>query len=141
MLVILFLGTSGIYLEGYLINHKSPDLNSADENLSNVLGSGPVTRKPVGVSLNISSPDDNILIFSPDLLVQGKTNPEAVILVTTDNNDQTINVGPDGSFSTTLKLKEGVNNLLISAFDSLGNSQVEKRTIYYSTDQLWLTQL
>ena len=42
-----------------------------------------------------------------------------------------VNVGPDGTFTFALALKEGVNLVTIEAIDTAGNSEYGKRLITY----------
>ena len=98
--------------------------------------SGPVTSEKENLTLNLSSPDDNSLVFASSLLVQGETSPQALVIVNWNDNTETVTAGNDGNFSDTIKLDSGVNDLVVAAFDKDGNSQQEKRTIFYSTEKL-----
>lgn len=104
--------------------------------ISPFIASGPVTSSPVSLILNLSSPDDNLLIFDADLLVQGKTSKGAGVIISSNEEDQIIEPGNQGNFSATLKLQQGVNNLLVSTFDNLGNIKSEQRIVYYSKEKL-----
>ncbi len=46
-------------------------------------------------------------------------------------NGQKVAVGPDGTFSFPLPLKEGVNLVTIEAVDPAGNAEYGKRFITY----------
>ncbi len=100
------------------------------------LNGTPVTTAPVSFVLNVSSPDDNSLVYDPNVLLQGKTSPGATILVSMNTADQVITVSDKGDFSSTLKLDNGVNTVIIAAFDDAGNSKTEYRTLYYSKEKL-----
>ncbi len=78
-------------------------------------------------SLAILSPPEMFVSPRPDVEVNGKTDREARVKV----NGQKVGVNPDGSFATTLKLKEGVNLVTIEAVDPAGNSEYGKRLITY----------
>lgn len=96
----------------------------------------PVTQEPVSLTLNLSSPDDNVFTTSSDLLVQGKTSPKAEIILSTEAEDFVLETSSSGSFSTTIRLTEGVNSIEVSAFDDLGNNKDEQRTVYYSKEKI-----
>ncbi|MCL5409702.1 MAG: hypothetical protein M1607_02475 [Patescibacteria group bacterium] len=98
--------------------------------------SQPVTQTPYSLDFDLSSPDDNSLVYDAAILVSGKASPQATILISLDNQDQFIKPDPDGNFSQTIKLKVGLNNLDVVAFDNLGNTQKASRIVYYSTDNL-----
>lgn len=96
----------------------------------------PVTSKPISLTLDLSSPDDNSLVFDNNLLVSGKTTSGAMVLITLNDDNQLIDAGNQGNFSLTIKLQLGGNQLIISSFDNLGNYKSESRTIYYSEEKL-----
>ena len=126
-LVMLFLivGITGFYLYNQSKPETGPNLNFQ-----------PVTKGPVNLTFNLSSPDDNILVYDGNLLVQGKASQGAVVLMSLNDEDQILDLSSSGDFSITAKLDEGLNELQISAVDSLGNSKVEARTVYFSKEKL-----
>lgn len=128
MLAILVFSTGLLLALYFYINQNPSGVNFAQ--------SEPVTREPVSLIFNLSSPDDNLLTFDSDLLVTGKTSPGSVIIISLNDDDQSLEVSSQGDFSTTLKLQPGVNSLTIASFDLLGNSKSEERTIYYSKEKI-----
>ncbi|MDD2823367.1 MAG: hypothetical protein PHQ59_04800 [Candidatus Daviesbacteria bacterium] len=96
----------------------------------------PVTNKPVSLTLNLSNPDDNLLVFDPNLLIAGQSGSGTLILVTVNDNNQTLNASEKGDFSLTVKLQPGSNQIVVSAFDELGNYKSEERSIYYSEEKI-----
>lgn len=110
-------------------------INDLPYEKSNVL-TVPVTQEPVSLILNLSSPDDNVFTASSDLLIQGKTSPRADIILSTEKEDFVVEASSSGSFSTTIKLTEGINSIEVSAFDNLGNNKSEQRTVYYSKEKI-----
>lgn len=103
---------------------------------SSLISSTPVTSEPVSLSLNINNPDNNLLVFESDLLISGKTSPNTTLVLSLDKEDWVGNIDNLGNFSDTAKLKEGVNHLVVTVFDSQGNSKSESRTIYFSKEKL-----
>lgn len=100
------------------------------------MSTSPVTSEPVSLTLNLSSPDEGQLAFEPDILIQGKTSPNSLVLLSAEEKDTTVETTHDGNFSFTLKLLTGLNNLTITVFDSLGNSKSESRMVYYSQEKI-----
>ncbi len=96
----------------------------------------PVTSEPSALILNLSNPEENSLVFEKDLLIQGKSSPKATIVLSSDDEDLVVEAKSEGDFSTVVKLKNGANEFLITAFDHLGNSKSERRVIYYSPEKL-----
>lgn len=101
-----------------------------------LLSSGPVTSAPTAVNLNLSSPDDNTLVYEANILVQGKASPHSTIIISTNKDNQVSETGSKGDFSSTVKLESGLNRLSIAAFDTQGNIKRENRAVYYSTEKL-----
>ncbi len=128
MFLIVVLTSAGIF---YLYKTLNPE----SLNLS-LLDGGPVTSAPVSLTLSISSPDDNQLLFTPDILIQGKTIPNALVLISSDNLDSTLTASNKGDFSYTATLPEGATNFTVMVFDNEGNSKSEERLVYYSKEKI-----
>jgi hypothetical protein len=77
--------------------------------------------------LVLLSPREMFVAPSPSVELKGETDRGARVKV----NGQKVAVGPDGSFSTTLALKEGVNLITVEAFDAAGNAEYGKRVVTY----------
>lgn len=126
---LLFLG--GIY---YLVNFQS---FSNGENKVTALGKlGPITKEPNTLSLDITSPDDNVLVFQHEVEITGKTSPDSQILVSNDSEDRVTASNVDGSFSVDFSLDPGVNELKIIVFDKNGDSREVERMVYYSKEKI-----
>ncbi len=111
-------------------------LNLQYKKSSNLFLNGPVTSKPKSFTLTVSQPSDESLIFESSILISGKTGPNMEVLISTDTDDLVIETKSDGSFSQTLNLSEGVNNIKIVAFDITGNSRESDRIVYYSKEKI-----
>src|SRR6267142_2448468 len=75
--------------------------------------------------LAILSPPEMFVAPAPSVELKGKTERDARVKV----NGQKVTVGPDGTFTFPLTLKEGVNLFTIEAIDTAGNSEYGKRLI------------
>jgi len=78
-------------------------------------------------ALAILSPPEMFVAPAPSVVLKGKTERDARVKV----NGQKATVGPDGTFTIPLALKEGVNLVTIEAIDTAGNSEYGKRLITY----------
>lgn len=128
MLVILILGFAFLIVLHFYVNPKQIPVTFQDYQ--------PVTSLLVSLTLDLSNPDDNLLVFDSSVLVSGKTVPGTLVLITANDQNQLLTASSDGYFSQTVKLQSATNQLSISAFDSLGNYKSEQRTIYYSEEKL-----
>lgn len=97
---------------------------------------GPVTSKPKSFTLDLDQPSDDTLNFSSQILLSGKTGPNLEVLISTESFNQVIKSKRDGTFSLTLDLNEGVNNITVTAFDPTGDSRFAERTVYFSKKKL-----
>lgn len=128
MLALLIIGVVFLGALNFLVNPKSNPVTFNDYQ--------PVTSNRVSLNLDLSSPEDNLLVFDNNLLVSGKTVPGAMVLITLNDDNQLISAGNQGDFSLTVKLQPGANQLMVSAFDSSGNYKSESRIIYFSEAKL-----
>ena len=78
-------------------------------------------------SLAILSPPEMFVSPNAQVELKGRTEQAARVKV----NGLKAPVGPDGHFSVSLTLKEGVNLVTIEAVDAAGNSEYGKRIITY----------
>ena len=51
---------------------------------------GPVTKEPTTLTLELFSPDDNSLVFQPDLVISGKTSTQSAVLISSEDSDVVI---------------------------------------------------
>lgn len=110
-------------------------LNS-DNKVAEWVRSGPLTSRPTSFSLDLTSPDDNILVFEKNVTISGKTTPKASVIISVNDHDLGFEANILGDFSKVISLEPGLNEISINAFDNLGNSKNVQRTIYYSEEKL-----
>jgi hypothetical protein len=91
------------------------------------------TPKPT-VYISLSNPSDEKVVDSKTLTVNGKTNPDATIIIYTDNGQLVIQPSSQGDFSTTLTLDSGENLLKLISILPGGETTMIQRTVTYSTE-------
>lgn len=96
----------------------------------------PVTKEPISLFLEISSPEDEILVSDPNLIISGKTGPNISVIISSVSNDAALQSGKDGQFSTVFPLNSGPNIVEINAYDLEGNHKTTTKTIYYSEEKI-----
>ena len=77
--------------------------------------------------LNVTSPDDEAIVTSPDIFVEGTSAINTFIIT----NGEQVDVNADGSFKTTISLQEGSNSIHIVASDREGNEESKIITVIY----------
>ncbi|HYD35239.1 MAG TPA: helix-turn-helix domain-containing protein [Vitreimonas sp.] len=81
------------------------------------------TKPPL---LEVFSPEADAFV-SAQVMVEGRTNPEAVVAV----NAQPVSLQPDGSFRYELYLpREGITTITVEATDRRGKTNLLQRTVY-----------
>ena len=96
----------------------------------------PVTKAPVSFDLEVSGPEDEILVFDKSVLVSGTTSPNAQVIVTNGSNSKEVDADSQGEFSQLTALTPGLNYIFVSAFDDQGSTKQLERTVYYSEEKL-----
>lgn len=92
----------------------------------------PTPRPTVYISL--SNPNDETIVSSKTLTINGKTNPNATIIIYTSGDQQVIQPSTQGDFSTTIALDYGENLIKITSILPGGEITSVQRTVTYSTE-------
>lgn len=77
-------------------------------------------------TLSVSSPQDQVSVEIPTVLVEGQTDPEVKVMV----NNQEIGVDKNGLFKEEVKLSSSVNNIIITATSRFGQTSKVERTVF-----------
>jgi hypothetical protein len=77
--------------------------------------------------LTVYYPENNKMVTEDLLDVTGKTELDSQVFI---NNQQVI-LNSNGDFAETIKLKEGINTLSISAVNKLGKKTEDIRTVIF----------
>ncbi len=124
---LVFLG--GLY---YILNEGNlPFFNS--HNLNNYT---PVTSEPISFNLEVTNPEDDLLTFDKNIVISGKTAPEATVIISGNNFDTGSPASQKGDFSEVVTLTTGPNIIKITAFDESGNSKTVLKNVYYSEEKI-----
>lgn len=126
---LLISGLTGIMILNLQINQKNKhsQLSPTDN---------PITSAPNILTLQLQSPEDNLLTFQSSIVVSGQTAPNTTVLISTNKNNKVLSSEFDGSFSTVIQLDEGVNSLIIAAVSKSGDQKSIEQTIFYSKEKI-----
>lgn len=86
------------------------------------------------VLLTIEAPTDEDVVDKKTIIISGKTNPNAIVVITTALGDQVITPTTTGSFSATATIDDGANSIEITAIAPDGQETKVTRTVTYSTE-------
>jgi hypothetical protein len=91
------------------------------------------TPRPT-VYITISNPNDETIVSSKTLTINGKTNPNATIIIYTSGDQQVIQPSTQGDFSTSIAIDDGENLIKITSILPGGEITSVQRTVTYSTE-------
>ena len=91
-------------------------------------------------TLNITAPANELVTNSSALVVRGTTNDATsspvTVKMTLNNTDQgSVSVDTSGTFTKTLTLSTGLNNIVVTATDAAGKSSSVTRTVTLDTSK------
>lgn len=127
ILVIVLLGKF-VFLKGESSQPPTPSPTP-----SVVEGPSPSIAKVVPLTLLLTSPAEGVVATASSILIKGTTAPNAAVVFLTDKNFESTESGVTGSFSGSLKLSSGTNDILIVAVNSKGESKSESRKVIFGT--------
>lgn len=96
----------------------------------------PVTKEPVSLFLEVSAPEDEILVYEDNIIISGKTCPDCTVIITSQNNDAGLQASKGGEFNKVFQLTPGANVVEITVFDPEGISKTVARSVYYSKEKI-----
>lgn len=85
-------------------------------------------------SLDIESPQDEEVFNKRLVPLAGKTNPQAIVIISTEDRELVLIPSSDGSFSANLTLLDGVNLIEVMATSPDENTLTKKMTLTFSTE-------
>lgn len=91
------------------------------------------TPKP-SVILTVDEPADEKIYDTKIVKISGKTEPDALIVILTENSEDVLNPAKNGDFSTTISLENGTNLIQITAVGKNGDTNTIERTVSYSSE-------
>lgn len=78
-------------------------------------------------NLTLSQPQDQLVVDNPEVVVDGRTDPEARVMV----NNQSVGVNDKGEFNQGVRLSSEVNKITITAISKFGQKVEVERTVYF----------
>jgi len=125
----------GILVAGvafYLYQSTRTISQSQIQKAKNLITPSP-TQAPA-VILTVSSPENEDVVDKKTIVISGKTNPDAIVVITTAVGDQVVSPASNGNFSATATIDDGANIIEVTAIAQDGQETKVTRTITYSTE-------
>src|ERR1035437_7163295 len=95
----------------------------------------PTPTPTAKVYLSLSQPSDEEVVNDKTLSINGKTNPNATVIIITNADQQLIQPSSQGDFSTTITLDNEQNLIEIRSILPTGETIVVHKTVTYSIEQ------
>lgn len=86
------------------------------------------------IFLSLDSPKDESVVDKKIINVTGKTVKDAVVVVSTNIDDEVISPASNGNFSTTVNIEDGQNQIEVTAIAPNGEEEKAIRTVTFSTE-------
>lgn len=85
--------------------------------------------------LTIDSPTDESVTDKRTIEVKGKTNPENIIVVSTNQDDVVAKPTSEGQFSVSVIIDAGTNKLITRSIAPTGDETTDERTVSFTTEE------
>lgn len=85
--------------------------------------------------LTVTSPKDEEVITKKTIIISGKTDPEATVIVSSETEDQVVKPAKTGNFSVTHTVGDDGNLIKITAVFPNGEETSVTRIVSYSTEE------
>lgn len=94
----------------------------------------PTPTPPSGLFLTIDTPTDESLFDKRTIDIKGKTNPDNLVIISSNQEDIEAKPTSNGSFSTTIIIDAGANKIITRAISPDGNEATDERVVTYSSE-------
>lgn len=88
------------------------------------------------IELEISSPENESVVSSPKINIEGTTTPKATIIVKTEKDTYAGSADASGQFKIPVELEAGINNVQVTSIDDKDFQKDTEIMITYSTAKI-----
>ncbi|MDO8269831.1 MAG: hypothetical protein Q7T54_04145 [Candidatus Levybacteria bacterium] len=138
-LIIIFVAIiAGLFITtaGFFIYQSTKDQNDTPiEKKASTVTPQPNQDKAGGIFVRVAEPNDESLTTKRTLVIKGSTNPENLIVVSTNIEDVQAKPTQEGNFSVSIDIDAGANPVITRAIAPDGSWTQDIRTITYSTEE------
>jgi hypothetical protein len=128
--------TGGILLGPTAISQLANRLQSREGEVASATNQQTTTTPGVAqpqekITLTIESPKAESIVHEDTLVIKGKTQAGAVVILAGDLDEVVVKTDSSGSFSGQISLKEGKNDVTVTAINN-SLSNLQKTIIFYT---------
>lgn len=135
LIIIIVAIIAGLFITsaGFFIYQSTKKIN--DTPVTQDISVTPAQNQPANtLFVRLSEPADESLTAKRTLSIKGATNPENLIVISTNLEDVQVKPDQEGNFSVTIDIDAGANTLITRAISPSGASAQDIRTVTYSTE-------
>jgi hypothetical protein len=124
----------GLLVAGALFYFYQSTKNVSPSTTNIVNKNTPTPTPQPKIYLTLNQFTDEQVVNDKTFKINGKANPDATIIVVTENGQQVLQPTSQGAFSTTITLDNGQNVIKIQSILPGGETTMVQRTVTYSTE-------
>ncbi|OGH18673.1 MAG: hypothetical protein A3F31_05565 [Candidatus Levybacteria bacterium RIFCSPHIGHO2_12_FULL_38_12] len=102
--------------------------------IKNIVLLNPTPPPQSSLFLILDSPRDEEVVDKKIVTVSGKTQPDATVVISTNNTDDVITPASNGAFSSSITINDGQNQIEVVAIAPNGQEAHITKTITFSTE-------
>ena len=91
------------------------------------------TSAPKELTVTITAPLPDAVEPKEDVVVSGRTQPDATVFIQGPIDEDVVQSGPDGAYAGKITAVEGKNDITVKAY-AAGNQAQQTVTIYYTQE-------
>lgn len=120
--------TFGVYTANKAIQEQGKQTKAEGE-----LSPTPAPSAASQNTLTLSEPVDEELFTDSGIVVSGRTNPKALVVIVPETGEFLLEADDDGFFSQKITLENGVNSVTIVSTDAFGSQAQATLILTYTT--------
>lgn len=135
--IIVFIAVlAGLILTtlGFLLYESTKRKMPESVNKEKIITNTP-SKKPAPFFVTIQGPQNESLSDKRSIVVKGKTNPENTLIISTNQEDVAATPAPSGSFSVTISIDTGANNIIVRAINPKGEETMDSVLVTFSPEE------
>ena len=129
-LVLGLIITFGIYIANQAVKKQNQTTNLPSN------GTHPSPSATTAGKLEITEPEDNLVVSQSKITVSGITEAKNAVAVLTEKSEELVLADEEGVFSSEVVLVSGANEIKIISIDKNNQKQEKILTIVYTTAKI-----
>lgn len=135
--IIVFIAVlAGLILTtlGFLLYESTKKKIPQDVQKERIITATP-SSKPLSFFVKIESPQNESLTEKRSVIVKGTTNPNNTLIVSTNQDVVAATPAADGSFSVTVAIDTGSNNIVVRAINPEGEETQDTTLVTFNSEE------